>query len=151
MQNGARMTDRIGCVSILLKPESISILVFFHFRVLTVFQHLAVPVGSHSNSDATLFNKIRSHNAYREQNTPNGDLWTVKRSLVYCSRVFSSPVLKIVFVYCARNVEICFVAQNALCVAVTHSAFLKNVSIKKPYCSSDHGMVTTENLINYTT
>jgi len=42
---------------------------------------------------------------------------------------FQLPSNETVFVYCDRNVDMCFVAQNTLCVAITHSAFSKNASI----------------------
>jgi hypothetical protein len=50
------------------------------------------------------------------------------------SRVFSSPVAKILFVHCARKMEIFKKAANT-----------------KPRCSPDHGMATTENFIMYPT
>jgi hypothetical protein len=52
----------------------------------------------------------------------------VKRSCMEFSRVFSSPVAKILFVHCAQKVEI-----------------FKKAATAKLRCSPDHGMATTEN------
>jgi hypothetical protein len=70
------------------------------------FSNMSVSIGIHSNCDSTLFKKVRLNDAYRRQSTPNGHFWAVKRLCMGFSRVFSSPVAKILFVHCARKVDI---------------------------------------------
>lgn len=110
LANSMRTTGRMSYGPVLLKPEGIRIFVLFNFRVLKVFQ--TVPIGSHSNCDAT-FKKKKTHYVYRGQSKPNCNLTMDYGEVVgVLFKGFQQPSNENFVCSLCHNVEIRFVATS---------------------------------------